>query len=96
MDLNSLSQSMETTWVTDTMRSYKDKHQMDLRETVYKWTGLVGFRTGSREGRCEHGSKPADFLKTRTLDRPTQPWVFKPRPARLYYATRGHICKLCI
>ena len=24
------------------------------------------------------------------------PWVFNPRPAKLYYAACGHICILCI
>ena len=23
-------------------------------------------------------------------------WVSNPRPVRMYYATRGHVCELCI
>jgi hypothetical protein len=37
---------MQTTWETDAMRNCIDNHQMDLRETVCKWTGFVRFRTG--------------------------------------------------
>ena len=92
---NSLSQFMETTWETDAMHNCKDNHQMDQRETVCKWTGFVRFRTGSRRDAVNTAIGP-DLHKTRKLAKPTQPWVFKPRPTRLHYATRGHICKLCI
>lgn len=42
------------------------------------------------------GSLAVHDTRTFPLSSPFRTLASKPRPARLYHATRGHICKLCI